>query len=80
MINGTFHWLLRSVDLRVKPGAPPPRIHALRHRFAVRALESAYSGDSCHPIQCKAAIESRGSLPPNPDESCHPIGAQRRLG
>jgi transposase-like protein len=42
-------------------------------------LSCAYSGDSCHPIQCKAAMQSGGSLPPNPDESCHPIGAQRRL-
>jgi integrase len=42
MINGTFHLLLRSVDLRLKPGAPPPRIHDLRHRFAVRALESCH--------------------------------------
>src|SRR2546427_11736034 len=33
---------------------------------------SAYSGDSCHPIRCKAATSSEGSLPPNPDESCTP--------
>src|SRR5215813_5187102 len=32
----------------------------------------AYSGDSCHPIRCKAATSSEGSLPPNPDESCTP--------
>src|SRR5262249_20187994 len=45
----------------------------------VLAVTSAYSGDSCHPIECKAATLSRGSLPPHPDESCHPIGPQRRL-
>src|SRR2546426_4148189 len=33
---------------------------------------SAYSGDSCHPIRRKAATQSEGSLPPNPDESCTP--------
>src|SRR5947209_4460418 len=32
----------------------------------------AYSGDSCHPIRCKAATSSEGSLPPNPAESCTP--------
>ena len=34
---------------------------------------TAYSGDSCHPIQCKAATQSEGKLPPNPVQSCHPI-------
>src|SRR5436309_1979688 len=33
---------------------------------------TAYSGDSCHPIRCKAATSAEGSLPPNPDESCTP--------
>ncbi|MFN0302560.1 MAG: tyrosine-type recombinase/integrase [Burkholderiales bacterium] len=42
MINGTFHRLLKSVDLRLKPGASQPRIHSLRHRFAVRALEGCH--------------------------------------
>jgi len=41
MINGTFHYLLRSVDLQAPMGGRTraPRIHDLRHRFAVRALE-----------------------------------------
>jgi integrase len=39
MVNGTFHFLLRFVELRSIPGQRPPRIHDLRHRFAVRALE-----------------------------------------
>jgi hypothetical protein len=43
-------------------------------------IQPAYSGDSCHPIQCKAATQSGGSLPPHPVQSCHSIGAQRRLG
>ena len=43
MINGTFHYLLRSVEHRTTAGErpPAPRIHDLRHRFAVRALERA---------------------------------------
>lgn len=39
MVNGTFHFLLRFVELRSPPGSRPPRIHDLRHQFAVRALE-----------------------------------------
>ncbi|MGH8625986.1 MAG: tyrosine-type recombinase/integrase [Gammaproteobacteria bacterium] len=44
MVNGTFHFLMRSIDLRSKPGLPHPRIHDLRHYFAVRALESCHGG------------------------------------
>ena len=43
MINGTFHFLVKRVDLRLKPGQQP-RIHNLRHLYAVRALESC-TGD-----------------------------------
>jgi len=43
MINGTFHFLLKRVDLSLKPGQRP-RIHNLRHLFAVRALEKC-TGD-----------------------------------
>ena len=43
MINGTFHFLVKRVDLHLKPGQQP-RIHNLRHLFAVRALESC-TGD-----------------------------------
>jgi integrase len=39
MVNGTFHFLLRFVELRSSPGRRAPRIHDLRHQFAVRALE-----------------------------------------
>jgi len=39
MINGTFRFLVKSIDLRLKPGAPSPRIHDLRHYFALCALE-----------------------------------------
>lgn len=43
MINGTFHYLLRSVQLQAIAGerTRTARIHDLRHRFAVRALERA---------------------------------------
>ncbi len=36
MINGTFHYLVGSIHLQQNP---EPRIHDLRHGFAVRALE-----------------------------------------
>jgi integrase len=39
MINGTFHYLVSSLQLVQDPDAPQPRIHNLRHGFAVRALE-----------------------------------------
>ena len=42
-----------------------------------KAKLPAYSGDSCHPIRCKAATSSEGSLPPNPDESCTPAVPHR---
>jgi integrase len=42
MVNGTFHFLLRFVELRAsRPGLRGPCIHSLRHGFAVRALECA---------------------------------------
>ena len=44
MINGTFHYLLRRVHLRLTPGQQLPRIHGLRHYFAVRALERSSCG------------------------------------
>lgn len=50
MVNGTFHYLLRSVNLQlpIRGRTRKPRLHDLRHRFAVRALESAATaGDRC---------------------------------
>ena len=43
MINGTFHFLVKRIHLRLKPGQRP-RIHDLRHHYAVRALESCPGG------------------------------------
>ena len=42
MINGTFRYLVTSLQLGHTPGRPQPRIHDLRHRFAVRALERCH--------------------------------------
>jgi integrase len=39
MINGTFRYLIKSLALEPNPGVPQPRIHDLRHSFAVRALK-----------------------------------------
>ena len=43
MIHGTFRSLVKRIDLRLKPGQRP-RIHNLRHLYAVRALESCPAG------------------------------------
>ena len=41
MVNGTFHFLLRSLKLHLKPEQPLPRIHDFRHSFAVHSLENS---------------------------------------
>ena len=42
MVNGTSHFLLRFVELLAsRPSQRGPRIHDLRHGFAVRALDCA---------------------------------------
>jgi len=43
-VNKTFLFLLRGLGLRPGPGEPGPRLHDLRHTFAVRALESSPDG------------------------------------
>ena len=45
-VRKTFLQLLRQVGLRSRPGTPGPRIHDLRHTFAVRALEASPDGGS----------------------------------
>lgn len=45
MINKTFHYLVKSIHLDQSPDRPQPRIHDLRHGFAIRALER------CHGIR-----------------------------
>lgn len=44
MVNGTFHFLIASITLGSKPDQRPPRIHDLRHYFAVQALENCNGG------------------------------------
>ncbi len=44
MVNGTFHFLIASINLGSKPNQRPPRIHNLRHYFAVKALENCNGG------------------------------------
>ena len=43
-----FVKLARRVGLRAGPGEPGPRLHDLRHSFAVRALESTLPADRRH--------------------------------
>ena len=38
-VQATFLRLARTIGLRAAPGQPGPRLHDLRHTFAVRALE-----------------------------------------
>lgn len=44
MVNGTFHFLLRFVDLHLDFSQRPPQPRDLRHYFAVSALESCSTG------------------------------------
>ena len=44
-LTQTFIRLTRQLGLRGGPGEPGPRLHDLRHGFAMRALEGAVSGD-----------------------------------
>lgn len=59
MINGTFHYLLQSVQLQATAceRTRTPRIHDLRHRFAVRSLERA-GGDRHHIAQQVLALST----------------------
>lgn len=44
MVNNTFHYLLHRIGLDPKPDRRSPRIHDLRHLFAVHALENGPAG------------------------------------
>ena len=44
-LSTVFVKLARRVGLRAGPGEPGPRLHDLRHAFAVRALESTLSAE-----------------------------------
>jgi integrase len=44
MVSHIFLRLARSVGLRAGPGQPGPRLHQLRHTFAVRSLEQCSGG------------------------------------
>jgi integrase len=44
MVNGTFHYLIASINLASGPDQRPPRIHDLRHYFALKALERCSGG------------------------------------
>jgi integrase len=44
-VSGVFLALMRAQGMRGAPCSPGPRIHDLRHTFAVRALEGSGGGD-----------------------------------
>lgn len=45
-VRDTFHRLVRRADIQPTPGGHRPRLHDLRHTFAVRALLASPSGRS----------------------------------
>ncbi len=45
-VSGLFRRLSRKIGLRGEPGRPGPRIHDLRHTFAVRSLERCPCNDA----------------------------------
>jgi integrase len=45
-VSGLFRRLSRKIGLRGEPGRPGPRIHDLRHTFAVRSLEQCPCDDA----------------------------------
>jgi integrase len=58
MVNGTFHFLCRGIAFQVPPGQRAPRIHDLRHRFAVRALERSADGGRDDPARHALALST----------------------
>jgi integrase len=44
MVNGTFHYLIASSNLASGADRRPPRIHDLRHYFALEALKGCNGG------------------------------------
>ena len=57
-VSALFRQMSRKIGLRGGPGQPGPRIHDLRHTFAVRSLESCPHDDDA--VSCKIA-SNRGS-------------------
>ena len=37
----TFREVLKAVGIQARPGGPKPRLHDLRNRFAIKALEAS---------------------------------------
>ncbi len=44
-ISQTFHALIPKLELAIPPGSDPPRLHCLRHSFAVQTLLRWYRTD-----------------------------------
>jgi len=52
-VHGVFRELIDGLDLEVQPGSTPPRIHGLRHHFAMVTLRDWY----------RSGVEIDGHLP-----------------
>src|SRR5207247_3411587 len=64
-ISQTFHTLLPKLQLRIPPGVSPPRLHDLRHSFAVATLLRWYRqgiDPNCRLIQLSTFL---GHVDPN---------------
>lgn len=63
----TFHRLVGDLGLRAPAGVSPPRLHSLRHSFAVGCLLRCTGRESTRPPCCISSRRSWGtSTPPRP--------------
>ena len=67
-VSQTFLKLMRQTGLRSGPGTPGPRIHDLRHTFAVRALEGCPEDGS--PVGWRLRALSTYLGHGNPADTC----------
>lgn len=76
-VRQTFLHLLRQTGLRSGPGKPRPRIHDLRHTFAVRVLEASSEGGSPVGWRMRALSTYLGHV--NLADTCWYLHATPRL-
>jgi len=55
VVESTFRLLRQRVGLRPRPGSNPPRLHDLRHSFAVHTMLDAYRSGG-NPTECVSAL------------------------
>ena len=60
MVNGTFHYLIASINLASGPDQRPPRIHDPRHYFALKALGATTAGVMPLPVASDGVVDLPG--------------------